>query len=240
MTAAPETGCPAFSTMPEIVPVVTPWAFNGAAGASRVRTARTAMAGKPSHSGTFDSFMNNSKEDFGPCGSDGRPSVPTGCNGTLTPAGADVVRLRIVLKKMRPSPLFGATAMKERSAEETRLWACYLPTRAAPGGWLFARAGGLRLVANLLRLVAPLVRFLQQRLLAGRVLFEVGLDAQEQVLVGQRLEVVRVQLDGLVHRLEPLLDELHLVGFGRREVAIRLLPVVSGDRVVRLGVFRLV
>src|SRR6185503_10259432 len=120
MTAAPETGFSMFSTTPAMVPVVTPWAASGADGISRARTARTAMTGGPSHSGTFDSFIDNSKR-ISRADQIGRPSVPTGCNGDLTTAGSDVVRLRIVLKSRGRRPCSGTTALWGSVEENTEM-----------------------------------------------------------------------------------------------------------------------
>jgi hypothetical protein len=88
-----------------------------------------------------------------------------------------------------------------------------------------------------LRLIAQLVGVAEQLLLLLWVLFEVRLHTKEQVLVGERLEVVRFQRERLVDRFEPGLDVFDLLRLGRREVAVGLLPVERGDRVVGLGLF---
>ena len=65
---------------------------------------------------------------------------------------------------------------------------------------LLAGAGGALLLLNLDGSVAVLVGLLEQRLLLGRVLLEVRLHAEQQILVGERLGIVRLQLDGFVDR----------------------------------------
>ena len=89
----------------------------------------------------------------------------------------------------------------------------------------------LLLLAQLLGLVAEAVRLAQQRLLPGRVLLDVRLQPEQQVLVGDRLEVVALELDRLVLGLDARLDVLPLVGVGQAEVAVDLVPVVRGDQV---------
>src|SRR5688572_6632451 len=104
------------------------------------------------------------------------------------------------------------------------------PKETAPSptkrGVLFAGAGGALLFLDFDGAVPILVGFLEQALLTRNVLFEIGLDAQQETFVGQRLVIVRLQLDGLVDRLVARGDELSLVGFRRREVPVGLLPVV--------------
>src|SRR5678815_513964 len=104
---------------------------------------------------------------------------------------------------------------------------------------LLAGAGGPLLFLNLDGAVAVLIGFLEQCLLLGGIFLEIRLHAEQQILVGERLGIIRLQLDRLVDRLVTGLDELDLVGLRRREVAIRLFPVVGGDCVEGLGIVRL-
>src|SRR5690349_15578087 len=83
---------------------------------------------------------------------------------------------------------------------------------------LLAGAGPL-LLLDLRCTVAVLIRLLEQRLLLGGIFFEVRLYAEQQILVGERLGIIRLQLDRLVDRLVAGLDEFDLVGLRRGEVA---------------------
>src|SRR5271154_3565680 len=58
------------------------------------------------------------------------------------------------------------------------------------------------LLTKLLRAVAQLVGFLQERVLLRLVFLEQRLRAEEEVLVDQRFHVVRLQLERVVDRLE--------------------------------------
>src|SRR3954471_7059918 len=75
-----------------------------------------------------------------------------------------------------------------------------------------ADAGRL-LLAEFLRLVAQLVGILDQLLLLGRILLEVGLQTEEQVLVDERLHVIRLDLQRVVDCLHAFADELPLLVF---------------------------
>src|SRR5712691_8110756 len=101
--------------------------------------------------------------------------------------------------------------------------------------------GGSRgpLFPQFLRSVAQLVRFLDERLLLGRIFFQVRLRTQEQVLIDQRFHVVRLDLQRVIHRLDALLDVRLLLVLLQLEIAIGLVPVVGRDRVKRFGVIRL-
>ena len=105
-------------------------------------------------------------------------------------------------------------------------------------GLLTRRAGspGLLLLPDLKRPVAELVGLTDQRLLASRIPLHERLASKEQVLVGQRLEVVALQLDGAVFGLDALLNEVPLVRVGQAEIPIDLVPVVRRDDVMGLGV----
>ena len=72
-----------------------------------------------------------------------------------------------------------------------------------------------------------------------RVLFHDGLGPQQEALVGNRFHVVGLDANGLVDGLQAVEDELHLFLVREAEVARRLVPVVGGERVIRLGVLRL-
>ena len=58
---------------------------------------------------------------------------------------------------------------------------------------------GSRLLPQFLGAIAELIRFLEQRLLPRRILLQVCLQAQQQVLVDQRFHVVVPERDRLVH-----------------------------------------
>src|SRR6185369_754002 len=65
--------------------------------------------------------------------------------------------------------------------------------------------GGL-LPAELFRLVAEIVRFLEKRLLLGRILLQIGLEPQQQSFVGHRIRVVGLDRQRFVDRLDTLED----------------------------------
>src|SRR6185503_5509749 len=102
-----------------------------------------------------------------------------------------------------------------------------LALSASPAG----RGCGLRLLLLLefLSLVAELVGLAQKRLLLGWILLHQCLRAEEEILVGQRLEVIRLQREGLVGLREAGLDVLHLIDVPQLEVLVGFVPVVGGD-----------
>ncbi len=101
---------------------------------------------------------------------------------------------------------------------------------AVPAG---AATGGLRrvLFADFLSAVLQLGGFAQQRLLTRGIAFEVGLHAEQQVLVDERFHVLGVQHQRLVDRFDAELHVLDLLAVAQAEVAVRLLPVVGRHRV---------
>src|SRR3974390_2875532 len=107
--------------------------------------------------------------------------------------------------------------------------------RASSG--LVAGACGLGL-ADFLRLIAQLIRLLDKRLLLGRILLEVGLEAEQEVLVNERLGVIGLDLERAVNRLDALINVGTFVRLLNPRVAVGLVPIEGGDRVERLGVVR--
>ena len=90
-----------------------------------------------------------------------------------------------------------------------------------------------------MRLVAQPIGFLEELLLLGGILLHVGLQAEQQVLIDERLGVIRFDLQRVIDGFDAFADEVALLGFLQLEVAVRLVPVIRGDRVERLGVVRL-
>ena len=82
------------------------------------------------------------------------------------------------------------------------------------------------------------VRVLQELLLLGRILLEVGLQAEQQPFVDDRLDVVRLELQRVIDRRHPFANEVLLFRVLQLEVAVGLVPVVGGDGVERFGVVR--
>ena len=115
---------------------------------------------------------------------------------------------------------------------------------ATASAWLLgaglatAALAALAGLADFFGAVAELFRLAEQRLLAGRILFEVRLYAEQQVLVNERFHVLVIQRDRLIDRRQPGLHVLYLFGIAQAEIAVRLLPVVGRDRVERLRVVR--
>ena len=96
-----------------------------------------------------------------------------------------------------------------------------------------ADAGDLAF-AQLIRLVAERGRILDQLLLNLRVLLEQRLLTQQEAFEGQGFHVVALERKRLVGRLQPLLDVIALLRVVQPDIALRLVPVVAGDRMERL------
>src|SRR5215213_2997896 len=93
-------------------------------------------------------------------------------------------------------------------------------------------------LAHGVRLVAELGALLDEILLPLRVLLDEGLGAEQQPLVGHGLDVVRLDLERLVHGRETVVDDLHLVLVGQTEITRRLVPAVGRQAIVRFGILR--
>src|SRR5437762_4572303 len=101
-----------------------------------------------------------------------------------------------------------------------------------------ADAGDL-LLAQLLRLVAQPIGFLEQLLLLGGILLQVRLEPQQEILVHERFGIVRLDLQRVIDGLDALADVFAFLVFLQLVVAIRFVPVVGRDRIERFGVVRL-
>src|SRR5439155_10996523 len=91
-----------------------------------------------------------------------------------------------------------------------------------------ADAGGL-LLLDRDRFVAQFVRLLDELLLLLGILFKIRREPQQQILVHERVGVVRLDLERAIRGRDPFLHELLLLRLLQTRVPVRLIPVVGGD-----------